>query len=429
MSWPQSLFGRLVVLLIAALILGQLLLVSVIIVQINQARVADLHGIVLAPRIAHAIDLIELAPTDLDARLKAADVSRVTADFVPNAMRNASLEAQLIKMQAVPYLAARLVEGTVTMPPFAPVPKQAEVVFSLNGRDYFRLANDMSRPTRGFSFALYGELAWRLLVVFVVAAIITRWLVKPLNRVVAAADAFGRGQRFGAPLVETGASEFRRLTRAFNEMQARIQRFVDDRTRLLTAISHDLRTPVTRALLRLELLPEGEVRDKCTDDLMNISRMIDVTLDLARLDVSAEAVHTVDIQVLVEAVAGHPLPTLNPPAQILGRSTALQRLFQNLQDNAERHGKPPFIWAITVVETEVWVTLADGGPGISEALHERVFEPFFRADPARSEPALGIGLGLAIARDIARSHGGDITLANRAEGGLVVRVALPRVVH
>jgi two-component system, OmpR family, sensor kinase len=82
-----------------------------------------------------------------------------------------------------------------------------------------------------------------------------------------------------------------------------------------------------------------------------------------------------------------------------------------------------------VVETEVRVTLADGGPGIPEALHERVFEPFFRADPARSEPALGIGLGLAIARDIARSHGGDITLANRAKGGLVVRVALPRVVH
>ncbi len=257
-----------------------------------------------------------------------------------------------------------------------------------------------------------------------------RRVAKPLKRFAAAADRLGVDVE-APPLPETGPSELRQATRAFNRMQARLRRFVEDRTLMLAAISHDLRTALTRLKLRAEFIEDGEQQTKALADLDEMQAMLDATLSFARDDAAREPRTRVDLAALLQSLcddladAGQPVVYQGPDHLTHeGRPLALRRAFANLIGNAVTYGGGAEV-SLAKEGEGVTVTVADRGPGIPEALREKVFAPFFRIDASRSRETGGTGLGLAVARSAVRRHGGDITLMDRPGGGLLARVSLP----
>ena len=266
--------------------------------------------------------------------------------------------------------------------------------------------------------------------VVVVVIFVVRRITRPMNRLAEAADDLGRGQASG-PLPEEGPEELRSTTRAFNRMQERLDRFIRDRTHLLAAISHDLRTPITSLRLRAEFIDDAEVRGKVLETLDEMQRMTEETLDFAREDAAREDTQTVDLAALVGSLC-EDLADMGldvewreaPRCPLPCRPTALKRALRNLIENAVTYGNRAEV-SLGASASELTITIEDQGPGIPEQDFERVFEPFARLEESRNRETGGVGLGLAIARSIVRAHGGEIVLANRAEGGLRVTVTLP----
>jgi signal transduction histidine kinase len=224
----------------------------------------------------------------------------------------------------------------------------------------------------------------------------------------------------------------RRAAHAFNQMQERIRRFVEDRTQMVAAIAHDLGTPITRLRLRAEYVEDEEQRQKVLGDLEEMEQMIASTLAFAREDGVNEPRETFDLNSLLESIcddfadAGQAVEFRADGRLAYDfRLVALRRAFTNLIENAVKYGSS----AQVLVEERpdaIVVRIDDDGPGIPEEAMEQVFEPFRRLDESRSRETGGTGLGLAVARSIVRSHGGDVILRNRAEGGLRSEVILPR---
>ncbi|WP_201066321.1 ATP-binding protein [Thiorhodovibrio winogradskyi] len=267
--------------------------------------------------------------------------------------------------------------------------------------------------------------------VVTLSLVAVRWIVRPLDRLREAADALGKDIH-RPPLPETGPVEVAETSRAFNTMQRRIGRFVEDRARMLAAISHDLRTPLTRLRLRADLLDNEELGDKIRRDLDEMQSMVGATLEFMRGTASREETRSLDLIALLESLsedaeeAGAPV-RLRGQVQTpyRGRPVALKRCIGNLLDNALRYGGEAEI-EVTDSETAVTVTIADRGPGIPPESLSKVFEPFWRMEGSRGRDSGGTGLGLGIARNIARAHGGDLLLHNRKDGGLCAEVTLPR---
>jgi len=252
----------------------------------------------------------------------------------------------------------------------------------------------------------------------------------PLKRL---ADAAGALEAAGdpAPVAVTGPREVRQAAHALNEMAARIHRFVEDRTRMLAAISHDLRTMLTRLRLRAEYIDDPEQHDKALKDLAEMEEMLSATLAFARDDARAESRTPVDLAMLLNdlvddlAEAGLNSTFTGPRScTVTARPTALRRAFVNLLTNAVVYGGVAEVELTPGPET-VTVTVSDRGPGISDDLKEKVFAPFFRVEGSRSRETGGTGLGLSVARDVIRGHGGDVVLSDREGGGLVATVPLP----
>jgi signal transduction histidine kinase len=266
--------------------------------------------------------------------------------------------------------------------------------------------------------------------VALVVVLAVRRIARPMRSLATAVDALGRGEA-SPPLPEAGPLEVQRTTRAFNRMQERLRRFVDDRTRMLAAISHDLRTPITSLRLRAELVEEEETRDRMLATLDEMQRIVEASLEFAREEASREATRVVDLAALVESVVSD-LADLGGDASFDGaprtpyacRPAGLRRALRNLVENALAYGRCARV-RLEALPEQLRVVVEDDGPGIPEAMLERVFEPFVRLEDSRSRDTGGIGLGLAIARTIARGHGGDVTLRNRPEGGLVATIVLP----
>jgi signal transduction histidine kinase len=288
--------------------------------------------------------------------------------------------------------------------------------------------------------ATTDTLPWRLVLTLAVLSLATlglswlavRWVVQPLRVLARAAQSLGEDLS-RPPLPEDGPSEVRQATQAFNTMQQRLASFINERTRMLTALSHDLKTPLTRMRLRTELLDDDEARVRFEADLREMETMVAQTLDFMRGLGGHEARSAVDVNALLQA--------LQADQQAMGRSVAiegqallpfvgvpslLRRALGNLVDNAVLYGGGA---TIRVEDTPEQLTLhvLDTGPGLPEADLERVFEPFFRMEASRSRTTGGTGLGLGIVRSIARLHGGDVSLRNRSAGGLDAALSLPRV--
>jgi len=257
-----------------------------------------------------------------------------------------------------------------------------------------------------------------------------RRITKPLRELAQASDRLGRGESV-PDLPERGPEEIVRANRAFNAMQARVSRFVTDRTRMVAAISHDLRTPLTSLRLRAEFIDDDETRERMVDTIDEMTRMAEATLTFARDDAAAEDSHNTDLVALVEAVSadfsdlGHDVTVEGPEHLYLSvRQVSLRRALRNLVENAVRYGARARI-RLEQSTAGVVIAVDDDGPGIPEDKMEEVFAPFTRLETSRNLETGGVGLGLATARSIVRAHGGELTLANRTGGGLTAAIHLP----
>ncbi|MGE0356414.1 MAG: ATP-binding protein [Burkholderiales bacterium] len=267
--------------------------------------------------------------------------------------------------------------------------------------------------------------------VVVLSLVAVRWVTGPLSSLATAADELGANID-RPPLEEAGPVEVRRAARAFNSMQGRLSRFIADRTRVLAAMSHDLKTPITRMRLRNEMLEDEAARGKFAKDLDEMEAMVSQTLDFLRDERSVEPVRLVDLDALLESLQTDYQDTGNA-VEIAGRASrplpcrpqALRRCLTNLVDNAIRYGGRASI-RVDDAGGKVEIRVLDEGPGIPEEDIERAFEPFVRGESSRSRETGGTGLGLGIARNVARAHGGELSLRNRPEGGLEAILSLPR---
>jgi two-component system osmolarity sensor histidine kinase EnvZ len=266
------------------------------------------------------------------------------------------------------------------------------------------------------------------LLLFAIAAAFTRNQVRAIRRLAAAAEAFGMGRDLG-PIRPEGAIEVRQAALAFNRMQERIRRFLQQRTEMLAGVSHDLRTPLTRLRLALAMLPERDgLREEVADmtaDVEEMERMVRGYLSFARGE-GTEQARPIDLAQMLEDIAlaarrsGAAVTLAVPRGLMLRlRPDAARRAITNLVDNACRHGRRVALAAEPQGERGVQVTVDDDGPGIAPDRREGVFRPF------ESGATGGTGLGLTIARDIVRAHGGDITLEDAPLGGLRAKVTLP----
>ncbi|MEE8172601.1 MAG: ATP-binding protein, partial [Alphaproteobacteria bacterium] len=297
--------------------------------------------------------------------------------------------------------------------------------------------NILTPRKRMFSTTIYIFVLWMVGTAFVVTAIAIFFLrnqIQPIRRLAAAAEAFGKG-RAEVEFKPAGASEIRQAAAAFIDMRGRIARHIDQRTEMLAGVSHDLRTPLTRIKLQLAMLRETvpEARAEVSDlesDIAEMEKMIDEYLAFSRGQ-GAEAPVPVDLSALIgEVVEGARRNggALNLDAgQALTlplRPNAIKRCLTNLVDNAVRYGEHIDVKARRT-GASVEVIVEDDGPGIPPESLEDVFKPFYRLDDSRNPNYAGAGLGLAIARDVARGHGGDIVLQKSSSGGLRAVLRLP----
>jgi signal transduction histidine kinase len=290
--------------------------------------------------------------------------------------------------------------------------------------------NVPQEPLRRFE-TLVPLLLLLMLACFALSGFLVRMITSSLDRLAQAADAIGRDPA-NAPLADSGPSEIHRVIAAFNRMQERVRSYLVERSRLLTAISHDLKTPITRLRLRAEMLPDAEIRGKILRDLDEMQTMVGTTLEFFRTTGKDAQRQPLDVGALIESVCEDRRESgqaLSARGAALGPyradPQALRRCLENLVENAVRYGGGADIEVIDSPQ-RLRIAVSDRGPGIPEAELERVFEPFYRLDASRNMDSGGTGLGLSIARDIARWHGGDVTLRNASGGGLIAELALPR---
>jgi two-component system OmpR family sensor kinase len=329
--------------------------------------------------------------------------------------------------------------STSAVPP--PMPRTVNP-FRLPG-EYSKFSAAVQRPDGTWLTARPRDDRWlqpwqkRLLLWFLGTALLVallgyvfaRRLTAPITKFAAAAERLGRNPH-AAPLELEGPAEIGAAARAFNEMQERLQRYVEDRTAMIAAIAHDLRTPLTRLRFRLEAAPE-DLRQRAVADIAEMEAMVAATLAFVR-DATRPAIRDrLELRSLLESIADNMTDTrhdvaveVGAPIVLSGDPVALRSLFANLLDNAVKYGRRAHVSA-RVEGKEAVVHVDDEGPGLPEKELKQVFEPFYRAEPSRNRDTGGIGLGLAVVRSIVNFHGGEIRLENRPEGGLRATVRLP----
>ena len=285
-------------------------------------------------------------------------------------------------------------------------------------------------PSFGGGYVLPIFLGSLLLVAILIAFWTARLLARPIREFARAAERLGVDLT-APPLAVRGPRELRATIEAFNRMQDRLRRFLEDRTQMLAAISHDLRAPLARLRLRAELVADGEQQHKMFDDLEDMNAMIDSTLAFARDDARREPRRLVDLGVLVGDVCedvgdagGKVSYSGRRGIDIPCRPIQVRRAVANLIDNAVKYGGVARVKIVRETDRVV-IVVEDDGPGIPPEEHEKVFAPFYRREPARDPAKAGVGLGLSIARTVAREHGGDVSLRNGDHGGLRALIELP----
>lgn len=462
---PDSLVGRTVLILLVGLLLSHAL--ALFIYSGNRVdAVANVSGRHAADRVAAVLKLVDETPAPERPRLlRTLDMPGLRVAWGPQPLVDdepAVGLAEVVRQALTRRLGAEEVRVGLGGP-FAPPPRRGgrgerpgppgfapeahemmrSMMHSLHGpgqavRIAVRLADgtwlnflaplDIAEPLWRPRFV--GSLLVMALAVTLLSIFAARRAVRPFAGFAAASERLGIDVN-APPLAEEGPREVRRAAHAFNGMQARLRRFIDDRTQMLAAISHDLRTPITRLRLRAEFVEDDEQRERMLADLDEMEGMIAATLSFARDDATREERRPVDVAAMLQGLcddvlAGGGEATYEGPEKLVAqaRPTALKRAMANLVDNAVKYGRRTRV-RLAVAEGQIRIAVEDDGPGIPEAERERVFAPFYRLEGSRNRETGGSGLGLAVVRNVARAHGGDATLANRPEGGLAAMFVFP----
>lgn len=465
---PRSLFSRLVLVLLTVLVIAQLLSLAVHLHERGELlsrasgmqsaqRIADIIKlletlslperrrivqVLNAPPILISLDQPPLAVKELDAdagarsALFGAMLRRFLGDGRAVEVRVAETPAMPFKPEAKRGMKGPGMHGDWT-PPWAAAHGASRpglsFVAQVRLRDGALVTFDSRQPaqTEGWPYRLLLSLAVLLVAVVAVSLVAVRWATRPLNALADAADELGTNLD-RQPMEETGPAEVIRAARAFNTMQARLAGYLRDRTRVLAAMSHDLKTPITRLRLRSELLDDPRLREKFTGDLHEMESMVGATLDFLRGMENGEPVQPVDIMALLESLqadraemGGQVRIGGAALAPFPGKPQSLKRCLSNLLENAVKYGKSASV-IVADDATRLEIRIQDEGPGLPQAELEKVFEPFYRVEGSRSRETGGTGLGLTIARSVAEAHGGSLVLRNHPEGGLEADLVLPR---
>lgn len=466
---PRSLFGRLMLVLASGLLLAQLLSAVINLAERDRLLLAA-SGSRQAQRIADVVKLLDsLGPAERQRIVAVLSVppmvlslhdSPRAAPGVAAAGRQAIMFAARLRDALGDDRQVRVEPSGQTLDPGRPPGAGAEPRPGMmgGGPAMMRAGPGMGRPHPGPVFRTEVQLRdgrwarfdteigqsaaplpWRLaltlgvlsIAVLVLSFVAVRWVTRPLHVLAEAAEALGRDINRPA-LSEQGPLEIQQAARAFNTMQTRLSRFIEDRTRILAAMSHDLKTPITRMRLRADLLDDEELRRRFEADLKEMESMVTHSLEFMRGLGGNEQRQPVDVMALLESLQSDN-EAMGRTMRVDGQARApypavvslLRRCLGNLIDNAALYGNSV---TVKVEDTPQCLTLRvlDEGPGIPDSELEKVFEPFHRLEASRSRETGGTGLGLTIARNIAQTHGGDITLRNRPGRGLEAVLTLPR---
>ena len=465
---PRSLFSRLVLVLLTGLVFAQLLSFAIhmhergellsqasgmqsaqriadvarFLDSLNPAERRSIVKVLSAPPLTISLDRTPLATAaeDPEAGTRSALFGAMLRRFLGNGLQAVVTVTEAPAMPFNPE-ARRAMKGPGMQgdwtPPWGAMhgasQSRLSFVAQVRLRDGTLVTFDSRQPaqTEGWPYRLLLSLAVLLAAVVAVSLVAVRWATRPLKALADAADELG-GNLNRPPMEESGPLEVARAARAFNTMQARLAGYIRDRTRVLAAMSHDLKTPITRLRLRSELLDDPGMRAKFAKDLEEMESMVGATLDFLRGMENGEIVQPVDVMALIESVqadmaelGGRVAIEGAARAPFPGRPQALKRCLANLLENAVKYGKS----ARVIVDDDgarLEIRIQDEGPGLPQQELEKVFDPFYRVEGSRSRETGGTGLGLTIARSAAEAHGGNLILRNRAEGGLEAVLVLPR---
>lgn len=446
--WPDSLVGRTLMVLCAGLALTQL--AGILMFSNYRFEATSRLGRHLAAeRIASIVQLVEEGtPADRGRVVRTSDRANLRIGWggTPLAASEDGEEAQELREELQRRLPNHQIFADTREhhrppppddamgdrppewpgpPPGRPRVPEIRVSVQIDDGSWLNFVIPHQHPEPLWRPAFFGPLGIGLVVVLVLSGLAVRRAALPLNQLTAAAERLGRDVT-APPIPESGPREVRAAAQAFNRMQARLRRFIDDRTQMFAAISHDLRTPITRLKLRAEFVEDDEQREKMLADLDEMEALISSSLAFARDDSAREPRRPVDLAVLLRQMAEDFEVPLEAPASLVVNigEVGLRRALSNLLDNAVKYGSPPRMTA-DLTGGQMCIVIEDDGPGIPEGELERVFTPFYRLETSRNRATGGTGLGLAIARSAVRAHGGDITLSNRKGGGLRVEVSFP----
>ncbi|SDE81526.1 ATP-binding protein [Limimaricola pyoseonensis] len=432
--YPDGLAGRFALLLVAALLAANL--VAVVLLSFERDRIGReagaLREIERLVALVPAMEALDPERRPQLARRASTRLARIAAGPAPLVARDQSgPRAAALGRRLSEALGGREVRVALLAPrPDGPRHRRAEGValsIALEAGGWVNVTAAGLRPPEAAAEggrAFLTVLGLSLLTVLAVGLLWLRHLTRPLGQLAAAARAAGRGDR-SARVPEEGAREMREAAAAFNEMQARIEGFDAERMRVLAAVGHDLRTPITSLRIRAEMLDEAEA-EPMVRTLDEMAVMADGLVSYARSGREAEAAEEVELAALLDRLCAERGAVFEGGAAgpVRGRPVALTRAIGNLVDNAIRYGGAARVrlreaGGMAVVEID------DDGPGIPDERREALFEPFARGEASRSAETGGAGLGLSIARSILRAHGGGVELSNRAGGGLRAVVRLP----
>lgn len=432
---PASLALRIFLVLLVGVLLSAVLTFSLA-QRDRRAVIEHFHGREAVQRIADMLRLL--------ANLPPAQRSTVLAPFKPTEWRLASTDE--CAGRPAPHLTQGLTErlaGTLTIDDAtrfdateeAPRPPTLAVRGRFADGSDFCLVHKGERriPPQIEQWRFPVSLALFVLLIALLSWFAVRLALRPLQRMAAAAEAFGRDIH-QPPLDTDGPSEVRQAAQAFNAMQERVRAFMAERTQILAAVTHDLKTPLTRMRLRLENCSDNALREKLGNDLAAMQMLIDEGLDLSRSLQSSEAGVRIDVGALLSSIvddaadAGQPVQLQEQARDhaVLAncRPNGLRRAIENLIGNALKYGKTAEV-SLTTTASSALICIRDHGPGIPEESLEEVLRPFVRLESSRSRESGGTGLGLAIASNLLAAQGATLTLANLPEGGLEARIELP----
>jgi signal transduction histidine kinase len=460
--FPKSLFGQTLLILLAGLIVSHAV-GSWIYTADREQAIRAVGGFAAAQRIANLTRLVQEAPREWRERIVAAlsdQTLRVSLSTQPPTFGGVN-EDSTISQTIKDFLAEQVPTKSAVQPrvavsasdgsPFAswhqmgpgPMMGRGQMMHGLGGfRDlqvamplpdgqWLSFATNLPDTGPAFSRQFLVSMAVMAIIILGISIWVVRRVTAPLASLAVAAERLGRDVTT-RPLPETGTIETRQASRAFNDMQTRLRNLIDNRMRMLAAISHDLRTPLTLLRLRAENIADAQERNKMLATLAEMDAMVGATLQFARDETVSEPRRPTDLAALLQSIvddmgdAGLPVAMQSvEPIVYECRPIALKRALTNLIDNALKYGKTAHA-AINVTPKAIEIMIDDEGPGIPESELSRVFEPFYRVEASRSRETGGVGLGLAIAQSIVQSHGGELMLSNRPTGGLRASIRLPR---